>query len=72
MIWRNSALSRRNLGHEAMARKLEAMSKTCHPSNVPQFRQRLDHARRGEGPTLLDWLVEIIEDNKDFVRLRLE
>jgi Barstar (barnase inhibitor) len=72
LIWRNSALSRQNLGHEAMACKLEAMLKTCHPSNIPLFRQRLDRARRGEGPTLFDWLVEIIEDNKDFVRLRLE
>jgi hypothetical protein len=72
LIWRNSALSRRRLGHEAMARKLEGMLRTCHPSNVPEFGQRLDRARRGEGPTLFDWLVQIIEDNKGYVRLRLE
>jgi hypothetical protein len=39
MIWRNSALSRRRLGHEALARKLEAMLRTCHPTNVAEFRQ---------------------------------
>jgi hypothetical protein len=72
LIWRDSARSRRRLGHEALARKLEAMLRTCQPSNVPEFRLRLDRARRGEGPTLFDWLVEIIEDNKDDVRLRLE
>jgi hypothetical protein len=33
----------------------------CHPSNVPRLTADLEAARRGEGTTLFDWLVEIIE-----------
>ncbi len=58
--WLNSDLSRRALGYEATAEHLEARLTTCHPSNVDRVRQRIDMARRREGPTLFDQIVEII------------
>jgi hypothetical protein len=32
----------------------------------------ITEARRGHGPTVFDWLLEIIEDNRDCVELHLE
>ena len=58
--WLSSARSRKVLGHEETARWIEARMKDCHPSNLPMFRERLAAARRGEGETLFDTLVEII------------
>lgn len=72
MIWRNSVLSRQRLGHEALASTLETLLIACHPSYELELRQRLDWARRSEGPTLFDWLVEIIEQRNHCVRLDLE
>jgi RNAse (barnase) inhibitor barstar len=76
--WLNSDLSRRALGYEATLERLEARLKACHPSNVDHFRQRIDMARRGEGPTLFDEIVEIIrvhgpggEEQEDGVVLEL-
>ncbi len=58
--WLNSDHSRRALGYEATLERLETLLKTCHPSNVDHLRQRIDMARRREGPTLFDEIVEII------------
>jgi hypothetical protein len=58
--WLNSDLSRRALGYEATLERLEALVKTCHPSNIDHRRQRIDMARRREGPTLFDEIVELI------------
>jgi hypothetical protein len=76
--WLNSDLSRRALGYEATLDRLEALVKTCHPSNIGHFRQRIDAARRGEGPTLFDEIVDIIrvhgpggEEEEDGVVLEL-
>jgi hypothetical protein len=71
LVWRNAAKSRTDLGHAAMADWLEANSRVCHPTNRPSVVVRLNRARRGKGPTLFDWLVEIIRDN-EHVRLLLE
>ena len=40
---------------------LESVLTSCHPSNRREVRRELRAARRGEGPTLFDLLVEIIE-----------
>jgi hypothetical protein len=71
LVWKHSAKSRTELGHAAIASWLEGNSRRCHPSNVPSVLERLDRAGRGEGPTLFDWLVEIIREEPK-VELRLE
>ena len=35
----------------------------CHSSNVPSIEQKLKDAMAGNGPTVFDWLVEIIRDH---------
>ena len=71
IVWRNAEKSRADLGHQAMAAWLEENWGRCHPSNQADVRRRLTRARKNKGPTLFDWLVEIIRDQAH-VELRLE
>jgi hypothetical protein len=61
--WKDSERSRQVLGHAETARWLEARLTQVHPSNVPEWRRRIELMRRGEGETLFDTLVEIIRDH---------
>jgi hypothetical protein len=69
---------RRARGYEATLERLEALVRTCHPSNVDHLRRRIDMARRLEGPTLFDEIVEILrvhgpggEEEEDDIVLEL-
>jgi RNAse (barnase) inhibitor barstar len=59
--WVNSALSRDRLGYAETVRQLEHRLSHCHPANHAAITADLQHARQGIGPTVFDWLVEIIE-----------
>ncbi|MFS8098726.1 barnase inhibitor [Lentzea alba] len=59
--WLNSDRSREALGYEATLKRLERMLVTCHPTNREHVQARIDSARRAEGPTLFDEIVEIIQ-----------
>ena len=72
MVWRNSDESRRRLGHQETVRQLESRGLDRFPSGGAKAVSEIHEARRGEGPTVFDWLVEIILDNKQYVELRLE
>ena len=61
--WKNSWLSRRRLGYRETVRQLEMRLQRCHPSNCAAVSKDLDRARQEQGPTVFDWLVEIIEDH---------
>jgi RNAse (barnase) inhibitor barstar len=61
--WLNSELSRAALGYEATTQWLEQLLLTCHPSNRSAIEARIDSARRREGPTLFDLIVEIVRDH---------
>jgi hypothetical protein len=69
--WRNSEQSRAALGYDATIRRLEQLLRGGHPSHRPAVRARIGRARRGEGPTLFDEIVEIIRDHGDDVVLEL-
>jgi len=72
VIWRNSELSKRYLGHAEMVKKVSALCQSCHPSNAGHFLERLHRAESGQGPTMFDWLVEIIQRNEPYVTLKLQ
>jgi RNAse (barnase) inhibitor barstar len=72
LVWKNSQASRERLGYQAMIRWLERRSQEHPPVNASPFTGQLERARNMEGPTIFDWLVEIIEANKEYVQLRLE
>ena len=61
--WLNHEESRKRLGYAETIRQLEIRLLRCHPDNVPQVEQDLQKARAHEGPTVFDWLVEIIRDH---------
>jgi hypothetical protein len=61
--WLDSESSQIALGYEETLRRLEGVLLTCHPSNHAHIQARISCARRGEGPTLYDEIVEIIRDH---------
>lgn len=63
--WVNAARSRRALSHEETARWLEARLPKVHPSNRRRVTERLEAARRGEGETLFETLVELVRGHAD-------
>jgi RNAse (barnase) inhibitor barstar len=76
--WKNHALSKTRLGYEETIRQLERRLERCHPQNRDTVRADLARAQRREGPTVLDWLVEIIrthgsggDEQQDHVELIL-
>jgi hypothetical protein len=72
LVWKNSEFSRRRLDHSEIAKKLEGVLTSCHPSNRVSVSKRLEEARDGRGLTMFEWLVEIIRENQPHVTLRLE
>ena len=60
LIWANHRLSREHLGYPETVRQLERRLSTCHPENRAHVAPELEAARRSEGLTVFDWLVEII------------
>eukprot|EP00567_Pseudictyota_dubia_P001035 CAMPEP_0197463950 /NCGR_PEP_ID=MMETSP1175-20131217/63137_1 /TAXON_ID=1003142 /ORGANISM="Triceratium dubium, Strain CCMP147" /LENGTH=139 /DNA_ID=CAMNT_0042999827 /DNA_START=131 /DNA_END=550 /DNA_ORIENTATION=- len=76
--WLNSDLSRQRLGYPETVRQLERRLNRCHPSNRGSVAQKIKEAKGGIGPTVFDWLVEIIaihgpdgREEEDGVKLEL-
>ena len=63
LIWENSNISRQRLGYPETERQLRKRLDRCHKENVPAVETQLRYAQSNEGPTLFDWLVEIINDH---------
>jgi hypothetical protein len=61
--WRSSEQSRAALAYPATVRYLEQKVQRCHPTNVPYVTADIAAARRGEGQTIFEILVEIIRDH---------
>ncbi|QDU23231.1 Barstar (barnase inhibitor) [Urbifossiella limnaea] len=59
--WANSAVSRERLGYPDTVRQLERRLTRCHPTNRDLVGADLERARHSVGPTVFDWLVEIVE-----------
>jgi RNAse (barnase) inhibitor barstar len=77
--WVNVKLSRDRLGYPETVRQLEHRLNRCHPTNRESVGADLQRARQRQGPTVFDWLVEIIathcaggQEEGDGVELVLE
>lgn len=57
----NSDLARTALGYAATVMRLKQVLTACHPTGRERVVGYLDDARRDQGPTLFDSIVEIIE-----------
>jgi len=58
--WLNAERSKHQMGFPETVRYLERKVRTCHPQNVSYVTEDLARARRSEGHTLFDILVEIV------------
>jgi RNAse (barnase) inhibitor barstar len=58
--WLNSDRSRQVLGMAETIRFLEQKLERCHPSNIDSVKSDIEAARRSEGQTLFDMLVDIL------------
>jgi len=61
--WKNHQISRQRLGYPETVRQLELRLARCHPTNRPQVGQDLKLAQAHRGPTVFDWLTEIIHQH---------
>jgi hypothetical protein len=59
--WLNHDVSRERLAYPETGRQVRLRLQRCHPTNRDYVAQQLEQALRGSGPTVFDWLVEIIQ-----------
>jgi RNAse (barnase) inhibitor barstar len=71
LLWKNVNISRERLGYDETIRQLRHHLQICHSSNRELVANDLEKAIHHDGPTVFDWLVEIIRDHED-IELRLE
>lgn len=69
--WKNHALSKQWLSYGETIRQLEIRLQRCHPSNRDAVSADLASAKAQSGPTVFDWIVDIIQE-RDGVELILE
>jgi RNAse (barnase) inhibitor barstar len=65
LVWRNHILSREALGHAETVRQLALRIERSHPTNRAKLATELAAARNDTGPTVFDWLVEILGRHHD-------
>ena len=63
LIWKNSNLSKKFLGYEETIKQLTKKLEKCHSNNVLSIQKEIDEAKHQIGPTVFDWLIEIIRDH---------
>jgi RNAse (barnase) inhibitor barstar len=61
--WRNHHMSKERLGYDETVRQLAKKLERCHPSHRETVSGELLRARARQGPTVFDWLLEIIADH---------
>lgn len=65
IIWEESEKSRQDLGFEATKEFYENKIKQGKPFNIELIQEKLNELIKGNGQTLFDILIEIIEDHKN-------
>ena len=65
LLWVNSDVSRKALGYAETIRQLEIRLAKCHSTGIAKVAQDLREALNHRGPTVFDWLIEIISKNKE-------
>ncbi|MEM6483667.1 MAG: barstar family protein [Pseudomonadota bacterium] len=63
IVWENASLSREALGYAETVRQLEKRLSTCHPKNASSVEVQIQKARSCTGPTVFDWIFEIIREH---------
>jgi RNAse (barnase) inhibitor barstar len=58
--WHHHAVSRERLGYPETVRQLELRLQKCPPDKRGVVMRQLAQAQSGTGPTVFDWLVQIV------------
>ncbi|WP_289140473.1 hypothetical protein [uncultured Brevibacillus sp.] len=67
IVWKNFAKSKMDLSYSETVKILKERLEYCPPINRPFVRKDLQRAESGIGPTVLDWLLEIIAEHDNVV-----
>src|SRR5262245_2415118 len=59
--WNNADISRQRLSYVETERQLTLRLERCHPSNKLFVKNDLERAKKEQGATVFDWLIEIIQ-----------
>lgn len=77
--WTHSTEAKQFLGYPETIRQLQLRLEKCHPDNRAHVRSELERAMGGVGPTVFDWLMQILaihgpdgREAEDNVRVVLE
>lgn len=72
LVWRHAERSRQQLGYTETVRHLTAQLRDCHPTALIKTAWALRAALRGQGPTVFDRLVALINEHPNVELLLLE
>jgi RNAse (barnase) inhibitor barstar len=62
--WKNSAVSRENLGYQETVRQLEKSLLQSHPINRKALVEQIELARTNKGETVFDRIIDIIKHHE--------
>lgn len=63
LVWRDATIARSALGYEQTVDHLTQRLRDCHPTVLIKTAWALRAALRRQGPTVFDWLTEIIDQH---------
>jgi RNAse (barnase) inhibitor barstar len=61
LVWENSEISKKKLSYAETVRQLQYKLQKCHSTAKAKINIELQEAKNKTGPTVFDWLVEIIK-----------
>jgi RNAse (barnase) inhibitor barstar len=71
VVWKNHKNSERTLGWNETEKYIQSKLKRCYPKNIPSISNDLELAKKHEGKTLFETIVDIIHQREN-VRLQLK
>ncbi len=72
LLWRHAERSRERLGYAETVRQLTLQLRDCHPTALIKTAWALRAALRGQGPTVFDWLVALIDEHSNIELVLVE
>lgn len=72
LVWSNTKIARADLGYPETVRQLTQRLRDCHPTVLIKTAWALRAALREQGPTVYDWLVELISKHPNVELILVE
>ena len=69
LVWKDAEISKKVLGYQETVRQLRRWLIRSYInfnfSAIKEIKKKIRQAKQGLGPTIYDWIIEIIQDNKN-------